>query len=179
MDKAGGLRAAPESATWENGDMDKSKAQEMAAKMFETKLTPAEEVKFREWKAKNAPQDSGFDYDLRGAFKADLAGKLPRDGRGHTTDLFKKPNHPTFSDQSQWHGKNGLTGGKWVEKNGRMMFVAGPTNMEYQDPGDLAAYFREQEPDVNLVIPPKLYPNPPIPAPVLPAALQQLPPRAK
>lgn len=52
---------------------------------------------FEQWKAKNAPKDSGADYDLRGAFKA---GVVP-DADGHMPDTFKKPNHPTFSVESE------------------------------------------------------------------------------
>lgn len=64
---------------------------------FDTPLSPDDETSFQAWKAKYAPQDSGFDYDLRGAFKAGLA---PDPSTGHWPDTFKKPNHPTFSNQS-------------------------------------------------------------------------------
>lgn len=65
---------------------------------FNTKLNPTEEQDFQSWKAKNAPRDSGVDYDLRGAFKA---GLKPGEN-GHWPDTFKKPGHPTFSDQSMY-----------------------------------------------------------------------------
>lgn len=68
-------------------------------KDFNTTLTPKDELVFKGWKAKFAPQDSGADYDLRGAFKA---GLTPDPQSGHWPDTFKKPNHPTFSDQSQY-----------------------------------------------------------------------------
>ena len=64
---------------------------------YDTKLSPSEEREFQSWKAQNAPNDSGEDYDLRGAFKENLH----RDPRNqHFSDKYKKPNHPTFSDQS-------------------------------------------------------------------------------
>lgn len=63
---------------------------------FETPLSPDEEKSFRSWKHQNAPEDSGEDYDFRGAFKAGLKP----DANGHWSDRFKKPNHPTFSDES-------------------------------------------------------------------------------
>jgi len=66
---------------------------------FNTPLTPSEEKKFAAWKAINAPLDSGVDYDLRGAFKA---GIKPDAETGHWPDTFKKPNHPTFSNESQY-----------------------------------------------------------------------------
>lgn len=65
---------------------------------YETQLSPEEEVSFGEWKKDNAPYDSGDDYDYRGAFKA---GAQPGSD-GHWTDTFKKPNHPTFSNESQY-----------------------------------------------------------------------------
>ena len=77
---------------------------------YETKLTPDEEKKFQTWKAKNAPNDSGQDYDLRGAFKA---GVEPDPSTGHMPDTFKKPNHPTFSDQSQYAKDRPDLAGRW------------------------------------------------------------------
>ena len=64
---------------------------------FDTRLTPDEEVAFQAWKQQYAPNDSGEDYDLRGAFKA---GLKPSPESGHWPDTFKKPNHPTFSEES-------------------------------------------------------------------------------
>lgn len=68
---------------------------------FDTPLNPGDELLFQQWKAQYAPNDSGHDYDLRGAWKA---GLLPG-ADGHWSDQFKKPNHPTFSDQSQYAGQ--------------------------------------------------------------------------
>ena len=69
---------------------------------FDTVLTPDEEKEFKIWKSKYAPNDSGADYDLRGAFKAGVvpAGAEAGKDEGHFPDTYKKPNHPTFSDQS-------------------------------------------------------------------------------
>ena len=66
---------------------------------FNTAIDPTEEDKFQLWKRDNAPDDSGYDYDLKGAYRAGIT----RDPvSGHMPDTFKKPNHPTFSDQSQY-----------------------------------------------------------------------------
>jgi hypothetical protein len=70
---------------------------------FETTLTDSEEQSFNDWKTKYAPNDSGADYDLRGAFKA---GLTPDKATGHWPDTFKKPNHPTFSPESIYHPQN-------------------------------------------------------------------------
>jgi hypothetical protein len=77
---------------------------------FETKLSPSEERAFRAWKHRNAPHDSGADYDLRGAFKAGLE---PDKETGHWPDTFKKPNHETFSDESQYADFEPGKAGRW------------------------------------------------------------------
>ena len=79
---------------------------------FNTILTPEQEKEFQVWKQTYAPHDSGEDYDLRGAF---LAGESNDQEKGeHGSDKWKKPNHPTFSDQSIYaqYGK----AGRWAEE---------------------------------------------------------------
>jgi hypothetical protein len=87
---------------------------------YDTKLTPQEEQQFQVWKQHYAPKDSGDDYDLRGAFKA---GLTPNSETGHWPDTYKKPNHPTFSDESiyakdvpekagHWHGETYIPASK-------------------------------------------------------------------
>lgn len=111
---------------------------------FDTKLTPEQETKFQAWKAKYAPRDSGADYDLRGAF---LSGFKPDPETGHWKDTFKKPNHPTFSDESKyaafgnpghWTGPNhdiyvsgnkAATGKTYLDENGNEV-KAGPAARE-------------------------------------------------
>lgn len=80
-----------------------------ASPTFDTKLTPADEQRFQAWKQQFAPHDSGQDYDLRGAFKAGLTPGP----NGHFSDRFKKPNHPTFSDQSQYARFAPEKAGRW------------------------------------------------------------------
>lgn len=65
---------------------------------FNTHLPTNQESAYTQWKAQYAPRDSGQDYDLRGAFKAGLKP----DTTGHWPDTFKKPGHPTFSDESKY-----------------------------------------------------------------------------
>lgn len=76
---------------------------------FETKLNPDEEEQFSAWKQQYAPKDSGVDYDLRGAFKA---GLKPGEN-GHWPDTFKKPNHPTFSNESIYAKEVPEKAGHW------------------------------------------------------------------
>lgn len=93
-----------------------------AASPYDTRLAAGEEAGFQSWKQQNAPSDSGMDYDLRGAFKAGVT----RDPvTGHMPDTFKKPNHPTFSNESQY-GRvpyaAAAKAGSWV---GEQYFPAG------------------------------------------------------
>ena len=76
---------------------------------YDTALSPQEETIFQEWKSRNAPHDSGIDYDLRGAFKA---GVQPAED-GHWPDTFKKPNHPTFSVESKYAKDAPQLAGRW------------------------------------------------------------------
>lgn len=76
---------------------------------FDTPLSAQEEMAFHKWKALNAPQDSGTDYDLRGAYKAGLAPAA----NGHWPDTFKKPNHPTFSNESIYAAQMPEAAGRW------------------------------------------------------------------
>ena len=81
---------------------------------YETRLSPEEETKFQTWKQKNAPNDTGEDYDLRGAFKA---GVQPDEATGHWPDTYKKPNHPTFSDESIYAKDRPDLAGSWTGPN--------------------------------------------------------------
>jgi hypothetical protein len=78
--------------------------------MFETSLSPDDEKEFQKWKKQYAPNDSGADYDLRGAFKA---GLTPDPKTGHWPDMFKKPNHPTFSNESIYAKDRPDLAGHW------------------------------------------------------------------
>lgn len=76
---------------------------------FDTILLPAEEQAFLLWKNEYAPNDSGQDYDLRGAFKAGLKP----DATGHWPDDWKKPSHPTFSTDSVYASIQPDMAGSW------------------------------------------------------------------
>lgn len=84
--------------------------QQMGNQQFDTVLSTAEEASFQKWKKKWAPNDSGADYDLRGAFKS---GFKPDPQTGHWPDTYKKPNHPTFSDQSIYAKDRPDLAGRW------------------------------------------------------------------
>lgn len=86
---------------------------------YNTILPADEESDFLKWKQQNAPDDSGADYDFKGAFNAGLT----KSKNGHWPDTYKKPNHETFSDESiyaqyapekagHWNGENYIPAGK-------------------------------------------------------------------
>lgn len=77
---------------------------------FNTKLSPKQEAKFLKWAEENNRLHDSADYDMRGAWLAN-AGKS---GNGHYPDTFKKPNHPTFSDQSRYHNVPNPNGGRFI-----------------------------------------------------------------
>jgi len=81
---------------------------------YDTQLTPEQERAYQAWKLQNAPRDSGADYDLRGAFQAGLS---PDPQSGHWPDTFKKPGHPTFSNQSQYAAARPDLAGSWQGEN--------------------------------------------------------------
>jgi hypothetical protein len=77
---------------------------------YNTPLTPEEEQRYQEWAKQNHRESDTFDYDMRGAWKEGIQADP---STGHFPDTYKKPNHPTFSDQSQYHGADGRYGGHW------------------------------------------------------------------
>jgi len=81
---------------------------------WNTALTVDQESKYVTWKSENAPSDSGIDYDYRGAF---LAGILADPNTGHWPDTFKKPNHPTFSNESKYAYLMPHYAGYWTGTN--------------------------------------------------------------
>lgn len=90
---------------------------------FNTPLTPEEQTQFTQWLHQNSKKLGRpiwrdlESYDMQGLFKHVKGAPLEV---GHQTDRFKKPNHPTFSDQSIYHGapdpiKGGtFVGGSWT-----------------------------------------------------------------
>lgn len=79
-------------------------------KDYNTILSPNEEKGYAKWKEKNAPKDSGHDYDLRGAYKE---GFKPDEKTHHWSDKYKKPNHPTFSVESKYAKEAPEKAGHW------------------------------------------------------------------
>lgn len=130
---------------------------------YNTPIPSARQGEFNDWlvkqKAKTGrdPLHDRYDYDVNGFF---LSGQ-GTDERGHATDQFKKPNHPTFSNESIYHGKDGNYGGRWITQAGKTFFEPGVTNLNHHTAPGLKSYFDMYEPDVTFLPPPG---KPPIPA---------------
>lgn len=117
---------------------------------YNTQLPPEQEAKFQAWAKALGKQGSSYDYDLRGAFLAG-AGQA---ANGHFPDTFKKPNHPTFSDQSQYSSKE-TPGGRWEQQPDKSwQFTTSPYQSKFHSPEDLQSYFKQVEPGNKLVVQP-------------------------
>jgi len=122
---------------------------------FNTSLTPQEQADFKIWsleeKANNGKDWSKdmADYDVQGFFKA--GERL--DGRGHGVDRYKKPSHPTFSNESQYHGaptpdgQGKYEGGQWGRNGDHDTYRPNPSMFKNKthDPEALRKYFQESE----------------------------------
>lgn len=123
---------------------------------YNTALSPAQEQQYQQWlqalsvaNGRDMSRDS-FDYDMRGAFASGAA----QSANAHWPDTFKKPNHPSFSDQSQYHGVSGEKGGTWAQdQNGAWAFTPGATNMRLHGATGLQQYFQRGDPGVRLQLP--------------------------
>lgn len=126
---------------------------------FNTELSRENQTRFRTW-LRNLSQATGRDrsqdlinYDLQGYW---LNGGHVDKGQGHMPDTYKKPNHPTFSNESIYHGLPDETGipyegGVWGQDDSytpsvRML----QTTIQ---PDQLIQYFRQVEPNSKLKFP--------------------------
>lgn len=135
---------------------------------FNTPLNDAEQMSYDEKWGDKAKADL-FDYDLQG-FHKDNPDYIGAPGQ-HLTDEFKKPNHPTFSDESKYHGVSSekhsesddpnsifegkkYEGGHWeMLENNKFAFTPGSTNFEHHSTQDMIDYFKKVEPNNYLVLP--------------------------
>ncbi len=116
---------------------------------YNTKLSDADEASYQAWAESSGRKNDTFDYDMRGAWKEGYAADL----RGHFPDTFKKPNHPTFSDESKYHGKDGNTGGKWGGDDNAPTFTPSKTNLKNMSKEELQEYFSRVEPGAKIIMP--------------------------
>jgi hypothetical protein len=123
--------------------------EELLQDNYNTPLSFEEKKEYKKWtNLQNILQNRDItndaaNYDLQGFFKNQEGFA----NNGHGSDKFKKPNHHTFSDQSQYHNVDGFKGGTWRENT----FTPGPSNM--YNPLELQNYFDKVEPNVELTDP--------------------------
>lgn len=84
-----------------------------AAGLYNTPLSPMDELQFRDWLQKNNvpfnPDVALSDYDMRGFWRALMQGHPqaqaainPNDNKLHYPDYWKTPLHQSFSNESQY-----------------------------------------------------------------------------
>ena len=103
---------------------------------YNTQLKPGEKRRFNRWVAKESKRqgrdilmDMGA-YDVQGFWKSGDYKRMDQDNHG--SDTWKKPNHPTFSNQSKYHGADGWYGGNWTEDGG---YQPSKQTLQMYDPG--------------------------------------------
>jgi hypothetical protein len=133
-------------------------------KNFNTKLTPDNEVRFKNWvdvQSKKRGRDLNNDlnnYDLRGYWEG---GGHSDSEKGHMPDTYKKPNHDSFSDESKYHGTpdnnsgGRYQGGRWIgdDENGWSYQPSARMLQTTHNSNQLRQYFADNEPDVMLLMP--------------------------
>jgi len=149
---------------------------------FNTPLKPDEESAFTRW-AKTESINRGRDilndntnYDVRGHWKDtlqrggyntkksdDVAGDMLKKvgvfDESHFEDTYKKPNHPTFSNESKYSGHPDLWGGRyeggqWTEEKGKWSYQPSKRMLDTTHTQEgIEEYFKKYEPDSSLVAP--------------------------
>lgn len=116
---------------------------------FNTQLSPEDEARFQQWLKQSGRTRDLYDYDLRGAWKSDAKAAA----NGHLPDTWKKPNHPTFSQESIYSNASS-PGGQWRDAgNGKWVYWASDANLQYRNAPTLANYFARVEPDSSVILP--------------------------
>lgn len=117
--------------------------------VYDTYLTPDQESDYQS----KFGTDASEDYDMRGYY-TDNPGTDPNTGGQHYPDTYKKPWHPTFSDESMYNGVAGTQGGTWgTDTSGKDTFAPGKTNMQLHGLLGMMDYFDKNEPNVTLLMP--------------------------
>jgi len=116
---------------------------------YDTPLTEKQWNDYQDWAKKSGknPAEEERDYDLRGFY---LTHPEPMKPGEHGKDTFKKPWHPTFSDESKYSTPEN-PGGKWEQKGNDWHFRPSSTNLKYRTREQLQHYFDKYEtPDTHL-----------------------------
>jgi hypothetical protein len=108
-------------------------------------------MKYQDWKdyqSRLQKRDVGADeqdYDLEGYYNTLKHSEEP----GHLPDTFKKPNHPTFSEQSKYNVPVIQQGGSWEGDS----FTPSELNKKNMSSAQMQGYFNEVESPEALNLP--------------------------
>lgn len=126
---------------------------------YNTQLSPEQETAYQAWAKQQGRERDVENYDLRGAWLELQNGTMSEDERGHLGDKYKKPNHPTFSTESIYNGKDGYQGGVW-SRNGNVDVYTPQHKLTPEQAKRLQLYFARNEEGVALNLKDKVYDNP-------------------
>jgi len=84
---------------------------------YRTPMNPQQEASYQMYRSNLGDQGNDTNYDLRGYWLNNVYMKNNGEHiKGeHFDDMYKKPNHPTFSDESQY--SVGKPAGHWVDNH--------------------------------------------------------------
>lgn len=140
---------------------------------FNTSLGVADAPMWQSFSQKYG-ESTKYDYDMQGFHAANPDSNIASGNQNagileHFPDTYKKPNHPTFSTESIFHGKtyndthlddkegkdNELyEGGSWsLSDDGGFAFTPGATNLKNHSTQELLDYFKKYEPNNHLILP--------------------------
>lgn len=95
------------------------------------------------------------DYDLESYFKSlkstmGESGKFNPEANTHLPDTYKKPNHPTFSNESIYSIPGIQEGGEWNESTSNWEFTPSELNLRNMPAEDMESYFEKADPEAKL-----------------------------
>ncbi len=132
---------------------------------FNTPIPPELQKDWLDWVGKESKKTGRnilndlSSYDMQGYWlnegrqNKSYEVNIPEKPSDHYPDTYKKPNHPTFSDDSIYHGQSGFIGGHWEQVGKKWKFTPSKTNLSFNSPQRLFEYFRRTDPDSTLVLP--------------------------
>ena len=105
---------------------------------------------------KQTGRDNNEDYDLESAFNDKDVYSIWRKeeeknpGKGHWLDKYKKDSHITYSSESILGENPKKNGGRWVNANGKDIFIVSPYLENKHSLDDYLEYFTNEEPTVGV-----------------------------